>query len=170
VPVPGGKTLQLAAEMVNKGTLIAMDISEYKLKELEKRTQRNGVDIVQTALIKSPASIKAFAGKADKLLLDVPCSGSGVIRRDVDTKWKLQPEHVERNIAIQRDILHNYTQMLKPGGTLVYATCSIFKSENEDQVQWFLEQHPEFRLVEEKRLNPGKDNDGFYMARMKKNG
>jgi 16S rRNA (cytosine967-C5)-methyltransferase len=166
----GGKTLQLAAEMVNKGTLIAMDISEYKLKELEKRTQRNGVDIVQTALIKSPASIKAFAGKADKLLLDVPCSGSGVIRRDVDTKWKLQPEHVERNIAIQRDILHNYTQMLKPGGTLVYATCSIFKSENEDQVQWFLEQHPEYKLEDEKRLNPGKDNDGFYMARMKKNG
>jgi 16S rRNA (cytosine967-C5)-methyltransferase len=99
----------------------------------------------------------------------VPCSGSGVIRRDVDTKWKLQPEHLERNIEIQRDILDRYSEMLKPGGILVYATCSIFKSENENQVVWFLDQHPEFRLEAEERLNPGKDNDGFYMARLKKN-
>ena len=165
----GGKTLQLATEMQNKGLLVAMDVSEYKLKELNKRAIRNGIDIVTTSLIKGNASVKTYEEKADRLLLDVPCSGSGVIKRDVDTKWKLKPEHVERNIAIQRDILKNYQKMLRPGGTLVYATCSIFRSENEDQVRWFLDMFDgQFTLEDEKRLDPGTYNDGFYMARLKK--
>jgi 16S rRNA (cytosine967-C5)-methyltransferase len=162
----GGKALHLAAEMQNEGIIIAMDVEPYKLGELDKRADRNGATCITTSLIKGNASIKTYQEKADRLLLDVPCSGSGVIRRDVDTKWKLQPEHLERNIGIQRDILQRYSQMLKPGGTLVYATCSIFRSENEDQVAWFLANNPEFKLEAEKRLNPGKDNDGFYMARM----
>ena len=166
----GGKSLQLACNMQNKGLLVAMDVSAYKLKELDKRAARNGVNMITTSLIKGNASIKTYEEKADRLLLDVPCSGSGVIKRDVDTKWKLKPEHVERNINIQRDILKNYQKMLKPGGTLVYATCSIFRSENEDQVQWFLEEFPnQFELEEEKRLNPAPFNDGFYMARLRKN-
>ena len=165
----GGKTLQFAAEMQNQGLLIAMDVEPYKLSELDKRAARNGATCITTSLIVNNQSIKTYYEKADRLLLDVPCSGSGVIRRDVDTKWKLQLEHVERNIEIQRDILTRYSQMLRPGGTLVYATCSIFKSENEDQVAWFLENHPDYVLEVEKRLNPGKDNDGFYMARLKRN-
>jgi len=101
--------------------------------------------------------------------LDVPCSGTGVIRRDVDTKWKLKPEHLERTMAIQRDILENYTAMLKTGGTLVYATCSILKSENEYQKDWFIENYGDiFDFEEEIRLNPGAENDGFYMARFVK--
>ena len=164
----GGKALQLAAEMQNKGLLIAMDVVPYKLSELDKRAARNGVTCIATSLIVNNQSIKAYQEKADRLLLDVPCSGSGVLRRDVDTKWKLKPEHVERTIAMQRDILTRYTTMLKPGGTLVYATCSIFASENEKQVAWFLENHPEFILEEEKRLHPTRDNDGFYMARLRK--
>jgi 16S rRNA (cytosine967-C5)-methyltransferase len=162
----GGKALHLAAEMQNEGIIIAMDVEPYKLGELDKRADRNGATCITTSLIKGNASIKTYQEKADRLLLDVPCCGSGVIRRDVDTKWKLQPEHLERNIGIQRDILQRYSQMLKPGGTLVYATCSIFRSENEDQVAWFLANNPEFKLEAEKRLNPSKDNDGFYMARM----
>lgn len=164
----GGKTLQLAAEMQNNGLLIAMDVEPYKLKELDKRATRNGATCITTSLIVNNQSIKAYHEMADRLLLDVPCSGSGVIKRDVDTKWKLQPEHLERNIGIQRDILLRYTAMLKPGGTLVYATCSIFKSENEAQIAWFLEQNTDFVLEAEQRLNPSKDNDGFYMARLRK--
>jgi 16S rRNA (cytosine967-C5)-methyltransferase len=162
----GGKALHLAAQMRNQGIIIAMDVEPFKLSELDKRAARNGATCITTSLIKGNQSIKTYSEKADRLLLDVPCSGSGVIRRDVDTKWKLQSEHLDRNIGIQRDILQRYSQMLKPGGTLVYATCSIFCSENEDQVAWFLENNPEFKVEAEKRLNPGKDNDGFYMARM----
>lgn len=164
----GGKTLQLAAQMQNKGLLIAMDVAPYKLKELEKRATRNGASCITTSLIVNNQSIKTYEAKADKLLLDVPCSGSGVIRRDVDTKWKLQPEHLERNIQLQRDIFARYSKMLKPNGTMVYATCSIFKSENEAQVAWFLAENPNFVLEAERRLNPSGNNDGFYMARLKK--
>jgi 16S rRNA (cytosine967-C5)-methyltransferase len=165
----GGKALHLAAEMKNEGIVIAMDVEPYKLGELDKRAARNGATCITTSLIKGNASIKTYQEKADRILLDVPCSGTGVIRRDVDTKWKLQPEHVERNIGIQRDILQRYSQMLKPSGTMVYATCSIFRSENEDQVAWFLDENSSFVLEEEKRLDPSKDNDGFYMARIRKN-
>lgn len=166
----GGKALHLAATMKNEGIIIAMDVEPHKLSELDKRADRNGATCITTSLIKGNASIKTYQEKADRLLLDVPCSGSGVIRRDVDTKWKLRPEHLERNIGIQRDILQRYSQMLKSGGTMVYATCSIFRSENEDQVAWFLAENPEYRLEVEKYLDPSKDNDGFYMARLKKNG
>ena len=165
----GGKTLQLASAMQNKGLLVAMDVDVRKLRELEKRAKRNGVSIATTSLIKGNASLKTYLEKADRLLLDVPCSGTGVIKRDVDTKWKLQPNHLEKNIETQRMILKNHTKMLKPGGSLVYATCSIFKSENEDQVQWFLDQFSKkYELEEELRLNPTADNDGFYMARLRK--
>jgi tRNA and rRNA cytosine-C5-methylases len=101
-------------------------------------------------------------------LLDAPCSGTGVIKRNPDTKWKLQPEHLERTSQMQREILRDYVQMLKPGGTLVYATCSILPQENEEQVARFLAEHPEYLLEAEERINPGSESDGYYMARLRK--
>ncbi len=164
----GGKALHMAAIMENRGSIVCMDVEERKLSELEKRADRAGVQIIETAAIDQRSTIERHANTADRLLLDVPCSGTGVIKRDVDTKWKLQPEHLDRTLEIQEDIINRYEIMLKPGGKLVYATCSILKSENEDQVARFLSDHPNYLLEEEKRVNPSAYSDGFYMARMTK--
>lgn len=164
----GGKTLHLAAMMENKGSIIAMDVEARKLHELKKRARRNQVHNVETRLIDSSKVIKRLAGTADRLLLDVPCSGTGVIKRNPDTKWKLQPEHVEKVQHIQARIIRDYSETLKPGGRMVYATCSILKSENEEQVRKFLDENTDFKLLDEKRLDPGPESDGFYMALLEK--
>lgn len=164
----GGKTLHMADLMGGKGSILSMDVEERKLSELEKRATRAGVQIVRTETIDQRHTIRNHKETADRLLLDVPCSGTGVIKRDPDTKWKLLPEHLERTREIQADIIERYSQMLKPGGKLVYATCSILRSENEDQVQTFLENHPEYTLEEECRVDPSEYSDGFYMARLHK--
>jgi 16S rRNA (cytosine967-C5)-methyltransferase len=160
----GGKSLHLAALMENKGQIIAMDVEAWKLKELQKRARRNGVHNIETRPIENAKSIKRLQDSADRLLLDVPCSGTGVVKRNPDTKWKLKPEHLDRVRKIQADILEDYSKMLKKGGKMVYATCSILRSENEDQVERFLAQHPEFKLHHQKRVNPSQWSDGFYMA------
>ena len=156
--------------MENKGVIIAMDVEARKLLELKKRAKRNGAHNIETRPIESSKSIKRLKGMADRLLLDVPCSGTGVIKRNPDTKWKLQPEHLERVQAIQKNIINDYSQMLKPGGMMVYATCSILHDENENQVRTFLDTHADFQLVEEKRVNPSPTTDGFYMALLLKEG
>ena len=164
----GGKTLHLAAMMNNKGSIIAMDVEQRKLNELKKRAKRNGVHNIEIRHIDGSKAIKRLKGSADRLLLDVPCSGTGVIKRNPDTKWKILPEHLERVMAIQKNILNDYSQMLKPGGLMVYATCSILHAENENQVKDFLERRDDFKLIEDKRVNPSKDTDGFYMALLQK--
>ena len=165
----GGKTLHMASLMKNKGQLIAMDVLEWKLAELKKRAKRNGVSNLEIRLIENSKTIKRLAESADRVLIDAPCSGIGVLRRNPDTKWKLQPEDVERIKNVQREILDSYSKMVKIGGKLVYATCSIFPSENEKQVQLFLKNHPEFVLEEENKILASTGNyDGFYMARMRR--
>ncbi|MGB1152233.1 MAG: RsmB/NOP family class I SAM-dependent RNA methyltransferase, partial [Schleiferiaceae bacterium] len=165
----GGKTLHLGMLMNNQGRLIAMDIEGRKLGELLKRTQRSGLDIVETKAWEEPGVLESLKDTADYLLLDVPCSGTGVIKREPDTKWKLEPEHLERLKGVQQEIISSYSTMVKPQGTMVYATCSILPQENERQVQRFLESHPEFELVEDQSVEPSTYNDGFYMARLKRN-
>lgn len=164
----GGKSLHLAALMKGKGRILAMDTVEWKLKELRKRAARAGVQTLEARLIEGPDTIKRQAGTADRVLLDVPCSGLGVIRRNPDAKWKLHEDELLRLRNLQTEILRDYSRMVKPGGKLVYATCSIFRSENEDQVKAFLQEHgSEWTLEEEMRLHPGDDGgDGFYAARL----
>ncbi len=164
----GGKSLHLAAMMENKGSIIAMDVEAWKLKELQKRARRNGVHNIETRPIENSKSIKRLHDSADRLLLDVPCSGTGVIKRNPDTKWKLRPEHLDRVRKIQADIINDYSKMLKSGGKMVYATCSILRSENEEQVEKFLANHPEFSLISDQRVNPSEWSDGFYMALLQK--
>ena len=162
----GGKTLHLAALMGNKGKIISLDVVERKLEELRKRCARDGVDVAEARLIE-PKTIKRLEGTADRVLLDVPCSGLGVLRRNPDAKWKLRPEELERLRKLQAEILSGYSRLMKPTGRLVYATCSILPSENEKQVQRFLasEEGRSWRLVEERRFWPGEDDyDGFYAA------
>jgi 16S rRNA (cytosine967-C5)-methyltransferase len=164
----GGKSLHLATIMENKGKVISLDIEDFKLLELKKRAKRNGIDTIETRLIESK-SIKRLKDSADRLLLDVPCSGLGVLKRNPDAKWKLKPEFIEEIKIVQAEILSEYSKMLKIGGKMVYATCSILRSENEDQVDNFLKLNKEFKLVQQKRVYPSKEGfDGFYMALIEK--
>ena len=166
----GGKTLHIAALMKNSGRIVAMDNYGRKLEELAKRTQRAGVQIVETRLIDSTKIIKRQIDSADRLLLDVPCSGTGVIRRNPDTKWKFNSEDEQRLRVTQSEILQSYSRMVKVGGKMVYATCSILPSENQHQVQSFLKQHSDsWQLEAEESPLPGPEgSDGFYMARLKR--
>lgn len=164
----GGKTLHLATIMNNKGKIIAMDTDEWKLAELGKRSNRAGVSIIESRTIKNNKVIKRLANSADRLLLDVPCSGLGVLRRNPDAKWRLTKEKIDDLRKTQADILKMYTRMLKPGGKVVYSTCSILPSENSEQVRSFISSSEgSFELEEEKTILPYESGfDGFYMARM----
>ena len=134
----GGKTLHLSALMENKGQIIAMDIYESKLRKLKARAKRNKAHNIDMRVIDYTKPIKKLYGKADRVLIDAPCSGLGVIRRNQDSKWKLQPEFIDTIKKVQQEILQSYSKMVKPGGKMVYATCSILPSENQNQVQTFL--------------------------------
>ncbi|WP_298518341.1 methyltransferase domain-containing protein [uncultured Kordia sp.] len=161
----GGKSLHLAALMENKGNLISLDIYEGKLRELKRRARRNGAHNIETRVITSTKVIKKLYDKADRVLIDAPCSGLGVLRRNPDAKWKIQPEFLEKIKDTQQDILQRYSRMVKSGGKLVYATCSILPSENQEQVEKFLASNDDFTLVEDKKLLASASGfDGFYMA------
>lgn len=164
----GGKSLHMAALMKNKGTIIAMDVEQWKLDELKKRSKRAGVHIIETRLIENNKTIKRLKHSADRVLLDVPCSGLGVLKRNPDAKWKLDLAFVEKLRDMQKKILEDYSQMVKPGGKLIYATCSLLPSENQIQVKQFLEKNNEFELEELVSIMPSEGFDGFFMARMKR--
>ena len=164
----GGKTLHLGALMKNEGRIIALDLHRLRLEELLARARRNGVGIVEPQVITNHGVIERLAGVADAVLLDVPCSGLGVLRRKPETKWRLTHDEVDRMVVLQREILEDYRQMAKPGGTLVYATCSVLPSENQRQVRSFLARHgDEWSLDEERHWRPDREGfDGFYAARL----
>ena len=164
----GGKTLHLSCLMENKGKIIAMDINQFKLNELRKRSKRNGAFNIQTKLIDNLKSVKKLYGKFDRLLIDAPCSGLGVLKRNPDAKWKLNLDFMQRVREKQLSILKKYSPLVKKGGKLVYATCSILPSENEMQIKKFLksEEGKIFDFEDENKINPSDGFDGFYMARL----
>jgi len=167
----GGKTLHIAALMQNKGQVIAMDIYESKLKKLKTRAKRNGVHNFDMRVINSTKPIKKLYDKADRVLIDAPCSGLGVLRRNPDAKWKLEPEFLDSIRVTQQEVLQQYSKMVKPGGKLVYATCSVLPSENQKQVDKFLtsESGKDFTFVKDKKILAHKSGfDGFYMALLEK--
>ncbi len=166
----GGKSLHIAARMHNVGSIISMDIEGRKLVELRKRALRGGVSIIQTQTIESKETIKALTNTADRLLLDVPCTGLGVLKRNPDAKWKLSPEFIERIHHTQQSILQDYSVILKHNGIMVYATCSILPSENKSQVTRFLTENPHFELLSERSVMPSEGFDGFYMAALRRVG
>jgi len=161
----GGKTLHLAALMQNKGQIIALDIYANKLKELKRRARRAGAHNIEPRHIDSTKVIKKLYNKADRVLIDAPCSGLGVLKRNPDAKWKLQPKFIEEIKKTQAEILSKYSQIVKIGGKLVYATCSILPSENEKQVENFLKSNEGFKFISENKVLPSVSGfDGFYMA------
>ncbi|MEW6647936.1 MAG: RsmB/NOP family class I SAM-dependent RNA methyltransferase [Pseudomonadota bacterium] len=182
----GGKTLELGAMMANTGTLYAFDIVAKRLEKLKPRLARAGLDNVRTVVISPERDdrVRRLAGKADRVLVDAPCSGSGTVRRNPDIKWR--PLDLEAITATQRQILETAASLVRPGGRLVYATCSLLREENEDVVQAFLAAHPEFTLLpaseilarrnvalpdagEVLRLWPHRHNtDGFFAAALER--
>ena len=160
----GGKTLHIAALMKNKGQIIALDIYEWKLAELKRRAKRAGAFNIETRFIEDNKVIKRLHNTADRLLIDAPCSGLGVLKRNPDSKWKIDEDFINRIKTEQENILQNYSKILKKGGKMVYATCSILPSENGEQVRKFLAENAEFTLVKEENIMPSDGYDGFYMA------
>ena len=167
----GGKTLHLASLMENKGQIVAMDIYESKLKKLKVRARRNGVHNIDLKVIESTKPIKKLYNMADRVLIDAPCSGLGVLRRNPDSKWKLEPEFLDKIKSTQQDILQQYSKMVKSGGKLVYATCSVLPSENQEQVEKFLssDSGKDFIFTKDKKVLAHKSGfDGFYMAQLER--
>lgn len=167
----GGKSLHIAAYLQNKGRLISMDIKDWKLHELKLRARRAGATNIETRVIDSSKVIKRLKEQADRVLLDVPCTGLGVLRRNPDAKWRLNEEDVAEINKEQYQILNSYSAMTKKGGLLVYSTCSILPSENEKQVAKFLkEKNGDWSLEKEIHLRPDIEGyDGFYAALLKRN-
>jgi 16S rRNA (cytosine967-C5)-methyltransferase len=182
----GGKTLLLGAMMRSTGRLYAFDVAEKRMAKLKPRVARSGLSNVHPVLIagENDTKVKRLAGKIDRVLVDAPCSGLGTLRRNPDLKWRQTPESVAELTRKQADILAGAARLLKPGGRLVYATCSILPEENERVVDGFLAAHPGFVRVSaadvlakqgiaidcatdagDMRLSPHRHGtDGFYAA------
>ena len=165
----GGKSLHLANLTADNAQILALDIYPAKLDELRKRCYRNGIQSVQTASVENEKVLNGIEKMADGILIDAPCSGLGVLKRNPDAKWNITPERLEEILEVQKNILQTYAPMVKKGGTLVYATCSILPLENQLQVSHFLgsELGDLFELEKEHTYFSHETGfDGFYCARM----
>lgn len=157
---PGGKTGLIAQRMGNRGRIAARDNQPARLKLLEENCRRLDATCVE---------ISAAPGLFDRILIDAPCSNSGVLRRRVDVRWRIQPQEIERLSKAQAALLSQAASELKPGGTLVYSTCSLETEENEEAVRKFLEKHPSFKLENERQLLPFIEGvDGAYVATLRR--
>ncbi len=146
----GGKTLAIGAAMRNTGRLYAFDVSAHRLDALKPRLARSRLSNVHPAAIAHERDdrVKRLAGKIDRVLVDAPCSGLGTLRRNPDLKWRQSPESIAELAVKQAAILHSASRLLKPGGRLVYATCSLLREENETVAQAFSEAHPDFHPLQ----------------------
>ena len=180
---PGGKSTYLAELMHNKGKIVAWDIYEERLKQVEQNAKRLGIDIIQTEVHDATKLKEEYVEKFDKILLDVPCLGLGVIRRKPDIKWNRQEEDIKEISDIQFNILKTCSKYLKRNGTLVYSTCSMLKEENDAIIEKFIkEENFETVNIEEQIPNefskittkdmvqflPSQKHDGFFITMLKK--
>lgn len=169
---PGSKTCHIGSLMKNQGELYALDIHEHRVELIKYNARRMGIIMVD-ALVKDATKLEdTFKENCfDRILLDGPCSGYGVIARKSDIKYHMKSEDMDSCIQMQRKLLESATKYLKPKGILVYSTCTLNKKENEKQIEMFLKVHPEFELLEERTIFPYEYNsDGFYMAKLTKKG
>ena len=176
----GGKALAMAATMENKGSLYACDVHDKRLRNLAARAKRSGVHNIRSVVLSSEQDkwVKKHSKRADLVLVDAPCSGTGTWRRNPDLRWNLEQEDLENLVELQGSILHNASRLVRPGGRLLYATCSLLKEENENQALRFLDSNPEFSelpmQLPEKVVSSSKaqlrlmtskhETDGFYAA------
>lgn len=174
----GGKTLAMAASMNNKGRLIAMDVLERRLQRAKLRFRRAGVHNIETRPLTSERDkwVKRHQAQFDLVLVDAPCSGTGTWRRDPDKRWRMLGPGLEALVPLQASILSSAARLVKPGGRLVYATCSLLREENEDQIDTFVKENPEFEVRPARdvvtfiegdylKMSPGRhDTDGFFAS------
>ena len=143
---PGGKTTYLAEMMKNKGEIFAFDVYEHRTKLVEENSKRLGINIIKTKVNDASCYNEDYKNKFDKILLDVPCLGIGVLKRKPDIKWQKKKEDIEEISKLQFEILDICSKYLKPGGEIVYSTCSVFKKENRDIIEKFLGKNSNFKL------------------------
>ena len=179
---PGGKTTYMAELMGNKGKIVAWDLHPHRVKLVEENAKRLGITIIETKCENASIYKEEYKEKFDKILLDVPCLGIGVLKRKPDIKWKRKPEDMEEITEIQQKILETCSKYLKPQGELVYATCSIFSEENDKIIEKFLKNHKDFEYaiiniqnpmiptqnLQKIQLYQGKENDGFFMCKLRR--
>ncbi len=177
---PGGKTTHLAERMKNQGRILALDIYDTKLARVEENAKRLGISIIETKRLDARGAGDAYPQKADRVLADVPCSGFGVLRRRPDARWRKTEEEIMKLPMLQSEILESAARAVKPGGVLVYSTCTIEPAENEEVVRSFLRSHAEFSLNVTGKYLPLKPSasdmvqfypqrdrvDGFFIARL----
>ena len=170
---PGGKSTHIAELLQGSGHVLARDLTDNKVDMIEENIERHGLNNMSAEVWDATVFDADSAGKADILICDLPCSGLGVLGRKKDIRYKMTPESVDEIAALQRQILDTVHTYVKPNGVLVYSTCTIDEAENEDNVRWFIEKHPEFELDKSfaegtgmKQILPGEHgSDGFFIAR-----
>lgn len=166
---PGGKTTYIAQLMNNTGKIDAWDIHEHRGNLIKETATKLGITNISNRVADASEYHTQLYEKYDRVLLDVPCSGIGVIRKKPDIKWTRKPEDIDNLVNTQKLILECCSAYLKTGGILVYSTCTVLKEENEKQIERFLQKHKEFKLLEEIKLFPNVDGtDGFYIAKLEK--
>ena len=166
---PGGKAIHVAEMLRGTGMVEARDLTDYKVGLLEENIRRTGLANIRAVKWDATLPDQEKEEKMDIVLADLPCSGLGVLGKKPDLRYKMTPEKEEELVRLQQKILSVAQAYVKPGGTLVYSTCTIHRAENEENTRWFLENHPKFRLRKERQLLPGADRgDGFYIAVMEK--
>ena len=162
---PGGKALHAAQILNGTGFVEARDLTEYKVSLIRENIWRMGFTNIEAVQQDATIYDEASEAKADVVIADLPCSGLGVLAKKTDLKYKMTPEKEKEVAELQRQILKTVHRYVKPGGTLIYSTCTICKSENEENAKWFVENHPQFELRWEKQIFPGRETDGFYIAK-----
>lgn len=168
---PGGKAIHMAEKLEGSGRVIARDLTEYKVEMMLENIARSGLPNIEAQQWDAAVYDETVEGAADIVLADLPCSGLGVLGRKTDLKYRMTPAMQNDLVKLQRDILGTVRAYVKPGGKLVYSTCTVNKKENEENARWFLKEYPEFTLMKEQQRFPGRNGgDGFYIALFQKRG
>ena len=167
---PGGKSSHLAEKMEGSGMVEARDLTEYKVSLIEENIQRHELKNMNAVQMDATVLDEASVNKADLLVCDLPCSGLGVMGKKTDIRYKMTEEKQRDLVRLQREILSTVYSYVKPGGVMVYSTCTIHKGENEGNVEWFVKEYPEFEVLSKEQMFPsGTYHDGFFIAKLRRN-
>lgn len=161
---PGGKAVHMAQMMHGTGHVLARDLTQYKINLLLENRNRCKIANMQAQVWDARVLDPAMVHRADIVVADLPCSGLGVMRRKKDIRYRMTPEKIVELARLQREILSVVFQYVKPGGKMIYSTCTVSRQENEENTRWFLKEHEDFKLLSSRQILPGEERDGFYIA------
>lgn len=164
---PGGKSIHLAEKLAGTGMVDARDLTDYKVGLIQENIDRQQLTNIKAKVWDATVPDEASIDRADVLIADLPCSGLGVLRKKTDIKYRMSEKQQDELVALQRSILDVVCKYVKPGGILIYSTCTIHKAENEDNVNWFVKEHPQYKVLEMKQMFPEENlGDGFFIAKI----